>query len=214
MAKSAIGSALGFITTVTTRVMAGTKGKEDAVLSLPEDTIKRLADEFVQKLIIVAIEVKKLLQLVTTVTVPAVERFVARDAFAKNNPAGVKFYLWSGFSSRFLGKVEENVPPATIATHTLLRSSLDAPIMAELGDRKVIKLAQFCALIKAQAHGEAGPLLTNGYANIAYIEDVEGNLWAVYASWYSVNRKWFVFARSVTGPDGWDAGCQVLSQVA
>ena len=51
MAKSAIGSALGFITTVTTRVMAGMKGHEEAVLGLPEDTIKSLTDEFASNLL-------------------------------------------------------------------------------------------------------------------------------------------------------------------
>jgi len=53
MAKSAIGSAFGFISTITTRIISGVKSRqaEDAVLGLSEDTIKQLTDEFVQKLI-------------------------------------------------------------------------------------------------------------------------------------------------------------------
>ena len=56
MAKSAIGSAFGFISTITTRVIGGVKLRqaEDALLNLSEDTIKQLTDEFVQKLIIAA----------------------------------------------------------------------------------------------------------------------------------------------------------------
>ena len=56
MAKSAIGSAFGFLSTITTRISSGMKLRqaEDAVLNLSEDTIKQLTDEFVQTLIIKA----------------------------------------------------------------------------------------------------------------------------------------------------------------
>lgn len=214
MAKSAIGSALGFITTVTTRVMASAKGHEEAVLCLPEDTIKRLSDEFAQKLVAASQDLNKILAFVATVAVPAVTKFVAADAFGENNPAGIKFYLWPDFSRLFLGKTEENVPTANITIHTLVRSLLDAPIMDKLGERKIIKLTQFYALVKAQAHGEAGPLLTNGYANIAYIEDAEDNVWAVGAGWDRGRRGWSFGAGPVAGPRAWGAGRQVLSQVA
>lgn len=53
MAKSAIGSAFGFMSTITSRIISAVKRRqaEGAILGLSEDTIKRLTDEFVQKLI-------------------------------------------------------------------------------------------------------------------------------------------------------------------
>lgn len=53
MAKSAIGSAFGFVSTITSRIIGGVKLRqaEEAILGLSEDTINKLTDEFVQKLI-------------------------------------------------------------------------------------------------------------------------------------------------------------------
>jgi hypothetical protein len=59
MAKSAIGSAFGFVSTITTRIIGAVKLRqaEEAILGLSEDTIKRLTDEFVLKLIDAAVGV-------------------------------------------------------------------------------------------------------------------------------------------------------------
>jgi hypothetical protein len=54
-------------------------------------------------------------------------------------------------------------------------------------------------------------LLTNGRANIFYVEDAKGVLWAVGARWNS-GRGWFVFAGLVSGPAGWDAHYLVFSR--
>ena len=180
-----------------------------------EEVVRGVLDKSVE----VVLSAVKLLRQLTTVSVTGIQKFVARDAFGESNPDGIKFYFWDNFRSNFLGKVEEDVPTATIAVHRLEKASLNRPIMAELGvDEKtkkgVMKLAQFYELIKAQAHGEEGSLLVNGYANIAYIEDEEGNLWAVNADWYSVYRGWSVDAFSVGFPYGWSAGSRVLSQVS
>lgn len=69
MAKSELGLGLGFITTVTTRVMAGIKGNEEAVLDLPEDTLKRLSDDFVQKLIAEATKSELLWKKVSSIAI-------------------------------------------------------------------------------------------------------------------------------------------------
>jgi len=59
MAKSAIGQAFGFVSTIISRVISAVKRRqaEEAILGLTEDTIKRLTDEFVQKLIDAAVGV-------------------------------------------------------------------------------------------------------------------------------------------------------------
>ena len=155
-----------------------------------------------------------LLARVDTIEVPAVARFVAADHF-KSGVAGITFWFGDNFKRHFLGKVEENVPAATLAINRLNRSSVDGPIRRELGaEREEIALAHFYELIKNQPRGERGKLPTDGTWIIAYIKDDKGNLWAVRASWYSFDREWSVDAYSVGNPCEWFAGYQVLSQVA
>ena len=161
----------------------------------------------------------ELLKFVREVTLAGIQKFVARDAFGESNADGIKFYFWPNFANNFLGKVEEDVKPATIAVHRLEKASRDARIMAELGidlktGKGVIKLAHFREMLKAQARGQEGPLLVNGYANIAYIEDENGKVWAVYSRCVSDGREWFFNAYSVGRPSGWPADDQVLLQVS
>lgn len=167
----------------------------------------------------VVVNTVKLLRQLTIVSAAGIQKFAAAGAFGENNPDGIKFYLWKNFQNNFLGKIEEDVPAATIAVHRLEKSSRDQGIMAELGidletKKGVIKLAHFFELIKAQANGQEGQLLVNGYANIAYIEDENGKLWAVSADWGSDGRGWDVYASSVEDPREWRDGGRVLSQVS
>jgi hypothetical protein len=90
---------------------------------------------------------------------------------------------------------------------------MDAPIMTELREKVESWLAHLHQLIKAQAQGQSGPLLTKGYANVAYIIGDDGNLWAVCALWDSGNRGWHVDATSIENPYEWHVGIRVLSQV-
>ena len=123
-------------------------------------------------------------------------------------------FLWDNFSKHFLPKTEEGVLAGEIKVHKLLQSSLDAPIMTELGDPTSYSttLADMWAMLEKQPNGEEGALLVNGYANIFYIHDIEGNLWAVCALWYADGGGWNVEADSVEDPGRWDDGGQVLSR--
>ncbi|TSC84483.1 MAG: hypothetical protein G01um101417_148, partial [Parcubacteria group bacterium Gr01-1014_17] len=52
----------------------------------------------------------KLLEFVTSVTVPGVNKFVAADHFKHGGTVdGVKCYLWGDFQKHFLGKTEKDV---------------------------------------------------------------------------------------------------------
>lgn len=160
---------------------------------------------------------KKLLELVTTVSVAACEKFVAKEHFKvdTSRKAKVKIaFLWDNFSKHFLPKTEEGVLAGEIKVNKLLQSSLDAPIMTELGDPRSYSttLADLWALLEKQPNGEEGALLVNGYANTLYIHDTEGNLWAVFASWYAAYGGWYVEALSVGRPGRWVDGIQVLSR--
>ncbi len=148
-----------------------------------------------------------LLKRVTTVAVSGAQRFVAAENLQEANVG------WTGenFKRLFLNKIEENVSEAKLVVSRLERASLDAPILAELGGKAETSLSHMFDLLKKQANGEDGILLTNGYANIFYIRGADGNLWAVYARWFSVFHSWRVVARSVEYPYRWDDGGQVLS---
>ena len=158
---------------------------------------------------------KAILALVTTVKLPAQPRFVAREKFVKDtsDKAVVKIaYIWDGFN-RFLNKVEEPVGEMELAVPTLTKDLQDQEIREELGaEKEETPLSQFYAMLARQGHGQKGDLLTDGYANIFYIRDGEGTLWAVRAYWYSDSGGWGVDAGSVTNPHRWDAGNQVVSR--
>lgn len=155
------------------------------------------------------VEVKQfdLLTPVASMQVEAIEKFVASE----HREAANIGYMWDDFKAHFANLVEENVRATTIVVSRLEKDSLDKPILERLGDKARIKLAHFVTLLKKQAHGEDGVLLTDGRANIAYIEDDKGTLWAVHARWSSYYRYWGVYAHSVENPYPWHAGHQILS---
>lgn len=172
--------------------------------------------EGVQRFLAGSIEVvvKKILTLVATVKVAAVEHFVAAEKFREGETTdGVKVaWLGNNFKTNFLGKTEEGVEEAELKLHKLNQDSLDAPIMNELGDTDETMLAHLWELLKQQPNGEEGKLLVNGWANVAYIRDVNDELWAVSACWDADRGGWDVEADSVTRPGRWDADSQVVSR--
>lgn len=171
--------------------------------------------EGVQRFLAGSIEVvvKKILTLVTTVRIAAGGRFVVAEKFRIGETDGVKIaWLGDNFKTNFLDKIEENVKAAELKIHRLEQDLLDAPIIAELGDVAETTLADFWELLKKQGLGQKGGLLTNGYANIAYIRDTNDELWAVRADWGAGSGGWSVEACSVTDPIRWSAGLQVVSR--
>lgn len=156
----------------------------------------------------------KLLEFVTAVPVPAIETFKASDHFKEDTKqAAVRiFRLGDNFKKHFLGQNEGSSKAQELKIHKLLEPSVDAPVIAELADKCETTLGQFFHLLSKQGKGEAGPRLTNGWANIAYIRDVDGNLWAVGACWRAESDGWCVEAHSVDDPEGWRGGRQALSR--
>lgn len=157
-------------------------------------------------------EAQSLLEPVGTVPMAGVSRFVAADHFRVDiaPEAAVKIaYLGDNFQAVFLGQVEENVERATLRIHRLAQDTLDAPILVALGTKAATSLTQIWELLTRQPSGESGSLLTNGFANIFYVRNAAGVLWAVGAGWGGGG--WGVDARSVGGPRRWGAGGQVFS---
>lgn len=170
--------------------------------------------EGVQRILTDATEVvvkaaTKLLELVTTVETTGIKAFKAGGKFREGKTTdGVKIaWLSDNFKENFLGKTEQNVAQAAFRIQKLKKASLD-----ELGDTAEIFLAQLWELLKKQGNGQRGDLLVSGYANITYIRDSSGNLWAVCAHWRADHDGWHVNADSVTDPSLWYADNQVVSR--
>lgn len=119
-------------------------------------------------------------------------------------------YISNTFKEWFLGKIENPFSGSTVSGRKLEKSSVDGPVLAELGGNETAKttLTEMYAAIGAQPNGESGDLLTNGWANIFYIEDINGTLRAVHVRWRGVG--WDVGAYSVGSPNEWYADSRVF----
>jgi hypothetical protein len=148
------------------------------------------------------VPVSSLLEPVTTVDVEGIDEFVASGKFREGETIdGVKIWSLGGnFKTSFVGKSEKDIAPATLRIQKLRKASLDTPIRNDIGaDNEETALGQFWELLKKQGQGQAGVLLVNGWANIFYIRDQNGTLWAVLARWFS-GLGWCVGADSVSFP--------------
>jgi len=160
-----------------------------------------------------------ILELVSTVVVNATTgKLVAKDRFVINTErnAPVKIsYLGDNFKAWFLNgdsKTEDPISEQTLRYHKLRQSSVDGPIIAELGgaEKSETTLSEMFSLMEKQGKGEDGVLLNNGWANIFYIKDVAGVLRAVRVYWR--DDGWFVYSNSVEGPGRWSGGNRVFSR--
>lgn len=150
-----------------------------------------------------------------TVLLATTDRFIARDKFVVNtkNNAPVKISgLGSNFKEWLLDKIEEPKPASTLRPYLLKRSSVDGPIIAELGGeaKSETTLAEIYEIMEMQRNGEDGMMLNDGCANIFYVRDKRSVLRAVSVCWRDVG--WYVYARSVESSLEWFGGRHVLSR--
>jgi hypothetical protein len=153
-----------------------------------------------------------ILKKLTTVEMPAIKKFVAKDHFVKGNKMVDFDYINDNFKDNFIDVVEKDIPQATLAVSTLQEYTRGKEIMDELGEQKTILLAHLWELLKKQPKGEDGVLLTNGYANIFYIKGKKGKFWAVACYWYSGLHSWDLCAFPVARQDEWGEGRRTISQ--
>lgn len=111
---------------------------------------------------------------------------------------------WVDESHFFFGLEVAATEEAELAVRKLERGSLDAPILAELGDKAETSVSQFLAFLAANRGS------TEWF--IFYLRGKDGNLWAVRACWIVDFVGWFVHAHSIESPDGWFAGGLVVSR--
>ncbi|MBI1974677.1 MAG: hypothetical protein HYS51_02440 [Candidatus Zambryskibacteria bacterium] len=117
--------------------------------------------------------------------------------------AGVK---WTGdnFKAQFLGLEVPETAETELAIHKLEQASLDAPILAERGDKAETAVSQFKVFLAKNRKSSEW--------FIFYLRGRDGNLWAVHAYWDTGDGGWDVRAHSVTYPYSWDAGRRVVSR--
>ena len=165
-------------------------------------------------------QVPSLLEPVTVVSVPALTAFDVAVHFVvtpqnKRKDAEVLIGWMNDNAQRLVGArttPEPEIAETTLRVHTLRKASVDGPILAELGDQATTTWAQMYEMMRRQGRGQEGDLLVNGWANIFYIPDIEGQLWAVSCYWISDDRCWRVYAYPVAGPYAWYADSQVVSR--
>lgn len=178
-----------------------------------EAFMRLLRDELV---ISEAVAKKLLERLSTTIAVPAIAAFVAGEHFVIDTSSSAKVKVSSlgeNFKANFLQKVENGeIAVEYLAINRLLENAYDPAIITALGgEAKVeISLGQFFAAFAKQPNGEAGVLLTNGYANVGYVRDIKGVLWAVRGSWD--DDGWDFGACPLDDPHSWLDGNQFFSR--
>lgn len=160
-----------------------------------------LADELV---VVAKAAANKLLEFISSVTVPPVTCFFADDHFKDGKAIeGVTIYTGDNFKTHFGGKIEENVAGCDIRVHKLLRASRDLGIRYEIGeDREETCLAHLWHFLKLR--GDKGGWF------LFYIRDANDVLWAVNAGWDGDD--WDVDAGSVEHRVKWPAAHRVCSR--
>ncbi|MEK7669597.1 MAG: hypothetical protein AAB350_03380 [Patescibacteria group bacterium] len=143
------------------------------------------------------------------------KKFRAGANFLLKHDGGICSYFGSNFNSWFLegdGKTEEPIGEQILCYGKLRKSSVDTPIIAELGGEAKAEttLTEMFSLMEKQKKGKAGVLLNNGYANIFYIRDQSGVLRTVYVDWRVDG--WNVRANEVSNPLACFDGGQVFSR--
>ena len=145
------------------------------------------------------------------VTIPGTtSRFIVKDRFHRNPEINLST-VWDEFKSRFYGLIEEPAPETRLCVYQLQRNSHDAPIIAELGGPAGARtrVAALWQLLHRQNNGEEGILQTNGYANIFYATDKNGELCAIRTGWDT--EGWVIDAISVDDPLAWNGKHRIFA---
>lgn len=158
-----------------------------------------------------------ILEPISTVTVFSATsaNFVAKDNFKLKKDGGICSFLGDNFKDWFLsgdGKIEEPITEQVLRYAKLRKSSLDSPIIKELGgeEKAETSLTEIFSLMEKQSKGEEGVLLTNGWANIFYVKGRAGMLRTVDVFW--CDDGWGVDADEVSDPFSWSDDDQVFSR--
>lgn len=170
-----------------------------------------------EKIVLPAPPSPPILTFVNTVELPArakkfevLKHFTKGGARTGRNARPSIYYIDPDFDRRFGAVVEEPTGPLTLAAHDLGHNASVKQCAQERGGEKVLTgPASIYALTALQPNGEKGFLLTNGFANLFKVLDIEGNERAVYVYWDADDRGWCVYEYSLESV--WSAGRRFVS---
>lgn len=220
-----VGSLKSFVTVVTAlekalatvveeigvkNAIAAITNKDDVITQMIRLMLTALINN--QCLVLETPAVKtSLLRLLHTYTSSKVEEFTVKDHYREGTVQGVQIaFVTEEFKKLFYDKIEKHLSAALMCSHELLLDSLDPAIITDLGQNFKSTLAYLWDMLRLQSTGNKSVLLTNDNtkANILYIEDDAGTLWAVHVNW--TRDGWVFGVRSVGDLIKWSAGGQVL----
>jgi hypothetical protein len=104
-----------------------------------------------------------------------------------------------------------DAPKREIQVYDRIESVRHVSLRSELPENHTICIEQFVDLIGAQRNGRSGVLLVNECANVAYVEDDNEVVWAVYAYFSAESGDWRVEAESTDITFSWLYGYRVVS---
>ena len=143
------------------------------------------------------------------IKISAVPRFVARAKLMVNRDGELPIsYLGMNLQNNFLDLVEEAVPAATLKQRRLLKRSVDAPILAALGDTDLAKIEK-ARVVLAHVFNYL-KTANRSLWFIFYVADTRGVVWAVGADWGG--HGWSLGASSVSYPGEWGVDYRVVSR--
>jgi hypothetical protein len=164
----------------------------------------------------------QILKLVGAIAIPArTAKFVPKDSYVVNIKPGSHAkigYIDPDFLAWFGEKAEEPTAPTTLRRYVLTCPSTFAPAMKEIAGGGVSAKttpAELYSMMEKQPDGpksDAGPLLTNRYANLFEMDDASGVSRLVHAYWDDNFGGWCVVAGMVANSSWWGGGCQVFSR--
>jgi len=137
-----------------------------------------------------------------TIEIQAMKDFVAKEHFVVDvsEKAKVKISNIGGdFLRYFCPKIEmNNIAAKELVVNKITKNVFSSFLINVLGGENNVEitLSEFFAVFAKQPNGEDGPLLTDGYTNLAYARDIDGTIWAVHGFWYD---------------DGWQFGATLCS---
>ena len=144
-----------------------------------------------------------------TIVLPRTGGSLAREKFVAGSSSVRIGFVDKNFQKWFGGKVVELEGEPQLFYAMLTKPSCDGEILSTLGDKPETTLGPIYALMLLQSDGEDGVLLTNGHANIFYVEGEDGELRALGVCWLW-GAAWCVGARSVSDPGRWHEGSRVF----
>lgn len=137
------------------------------------------------------------------------------DAVVFYDETSTGISVYSTFLDRLDLSARQTIDPAPerpFAASLLKANACDTDIRKELPETHLSTLEDIVGLIEAQPDGKSGLLLNNGYSNIFYVEDKNGEVFAADVRCRSGNRGWWwsIDDWELGGRSCWDADDRVL----